>query len=122
MCEYCDINSDKCCVFADPLTNDWYLNIETSQWDQYDDGWVYHREYINFCPYCGKQLKDVKTSIEKRLRKLIFDDGKMMSSPEINSCDFHAMTHEDTEILGQFCDFTGIHGEQLRDILIRSLL
>ena len=122
MCEYCDINSDKCCVFADSLTNDWYLNIETSQWDQYNDGWVYHREYINYCPYCGRRLENIKADTEERLKKLIFDDEKMVLPSEANSCDFHFMTHEDTEILGQFCDFTGIHGDQLRNILVKSLL
>lgn len=57
MCKYCDINSDDCCIFVDPLPNDYYLDIETSEWDQYDDSFVHQREYINFCPYCGRELK-----------------------------------------------------------------
>ena len=52
----------------------------------------------------------------------IFTNGKMMLSPEINSVDFHAMTHEDTEILGMFCDFTGIHGNGLKRVLVEGLL
>lgn len=56
------------------------------------------------------------------LQKWIFENGKMMLSPEINSCMFHAMTHRDTEILGMFCDYTGIHGEELKDILIKGYL
>lgn len=52
----------------------------------------------------------------------IFNNGKMMLSPEINSCDFHAMTHQDTEILGMFCDFTGIHGEKLKEVLLKGYL
>ena len=56
MCDYCDYNSSKCCIFKDPLTNDWYLNVETFQWDEYSDGYIYQKEYINYCPYCGKKL------------------------------------------------------------------
>lgn len=37
-------------------------------------------------------------------------------------CDFHALTHEDTEILGMFCDFYGIHGEKLKRLFIRGYL
>lgn len=59
---------------------------------------------------------------EDMLHKMIFEDGKQMLSSEINSVDFHAMTHEDTEILGMFCDFTGIHGEKLKRILIKGYL
>lgn len=52
----------------------------------------------------------------------IFENGKMMLSPEIDSTIFHAMTHEDTEILGMFCDYTGIHGDGIKRILIEGLL
>lgn len=52
----------------------------------------------------------------------IFTNGKMMFDSEIDSVNFHAMTHEDTEILGMFCDFTGIHGNGIRRILIEGLL
>ena len=56
MCGYCDYDLDSCRIFVDPLTNDWYLDVETSEWDDYDDDWVHHKEYINFCPYCGRKL------------------------------------------------------------------
>lgn len=62
------------------------------------------------------------TNAEKYLYKAIFFDGKQMLSPEIDSVDFHAMTHEDTEILGMFCDFSGIHGEKLKEILIKGYM
>ena len=52
----------------------------------------------------------------------IFNNGKMMLSPEINSCDFHAMTHPDTEILGMFCECTGIQGEKLKEVLLKGYL
>lgn len=121
MCRYCDINSDNCSIFIDPLTNEHYLDIETTEWDQYNDSYVHQREYINYCPYCGKKLlydKDLK----KVLSEQIFDNGKMMLSPEINSCDFHTMTHKDTEILGMFCDFTGLHDKDIADILLNGYL
>ena len=54
------------------------------------------------------------TKAEEKLYEMIFTNGKQMLSPEIDNCDFHAMTHEGTEILGMFCDFTNIHGEELK--------
>ena len=62
------------------------------------------------------------TKIEERLYETIFTNDKQMLLPEINSVDLHAMTHEDTEILGMFCDFSGIHGEDLKKLLIRGYL
>lgn len=56
MCDYCNPESDKCCIWKDSLTNDPYLDIETSEWDGYDDGFVHQREYISYCPYCGRKL------------------------------------------------------------------
>lgn len=56
------------------------------------------------------------------LKKKIFDNGKMMLSPEVDSCIFHNMSHTDTEILGMFCDFTNIHGEELKSILLNGYL
>lgn len=62
------------------------------------------------------------TKIEEKLYEMIFTNGKQMLSSEINSVDFHAITHKDTEILGMFCDFSGIHGEELKCLLIRGYL
>lgn len=62
------------------------------------------------------------TKAEEKLYEIIFYNGKQMLSPEIPSIIFHAMTHEDTEILGMFCDFSGIHGEELKKLLIRGYL
>lgn len=52
------------------------------------------------------------TKAEEKLYEIIFTNGKQMLSPEINSIVFHAITHEDTEILGMFCDFADIHGKE----------
>lgn len=59
MCNYCNPDSDKCCIWKDSLTNDPYLDIETYKWDEYNDGFVHQREYISYCPYCGRKL-DIK--------------------------------------------------------------
>ena len=53
MCKYCDYESNDCEIFQDPLDNSWYLNHETGEWDNYNDGFVYDKIYINYCPYCG---------------------------------------------------------------------
>lgn len=59
MCKYCNPNSDDCRIFKDSLTEDWYLDVETSEWDSYDDGYVHQREYyISYCPYCGRKLEE----------------------------------------------------------------
>ena len=54
MCNYCDENSSECEIFRGNYG--YYLNVETSEWDEYDDGFVHQREYIMYCPYCGKKL------------------------------------------------------------------
>lgn len=56
MCKYCDYNSDYCEIFSEPLTNEYYLDVETFEWDEYDDSYIHQKVYINFCPYCGKKL------------------------------------------------------------------
>lgn len=58
MCQYCDYNSNECCIFIDPLNRNYYLDIETSEWDEYDDEFVHQREYVNYCPWCGRKLKE----------------------------------------------------------------
>lgn len=39
-----------------------------------------------------------------------------------NAVDFHMMTGEHTEVLGQFMDNTGMNVEQLKDCLIKGWL
>lgn len=56
MCNRCDYDSPDNQIYVDPLTNEYYLDIETSEWDEYDDGFVHQREYIAYCPYCGRKL------------------------------------------------------------------
>lgn len=56
------------------------------------------------------------------LDKLIFNSEKMILTTNVDSCILHNLNHKDTEILGAFCDFTNIHGEKLKDILINGFL
>lgn len=56
MCRYCDYNSEYNRIFINPLDGEYYLDIETSEWDEYDDGYVHQREYIDYCPWCGRKL------------------------------------------------------------------
>ena len=58
MCRYCDYNSEANRIFVDPLDGEYYLDIETSEWDEYDDGYVHQREYIDYCPWCGRKLRE----------------------------------------------------------------
>lgn len=62
------------------------------------------------------------TKAEDEAYQMIFTNGKQSLSPENDSVNFHAMKHEDTEILGMFCDFTAIRGEKLKLLLIRGYL
>lgn len=91
-----------------------------------------HPEYEFYCRAKDKELANERVcrfceryrapTIYGNLEKAIFIDGKMMLSPEINSVDFHAMSQRETEILGQFCDFTGITGETLKEVLLLGYL
>lgn len=57
MCNRCNYDSPDNQIYVDPLTNEYYLDIETSEWDEYDDGFVHQREYISYCPWCGRNLE-----------------------------------------------------------------
>lgn len=35
----------------------WYLKVETSEWDYYNDGFCEVHIPINYCPECGKKLE-----------------------------------------------------------------
>lgn len=56
MCNRCDYDSPDNQIYVDTLTNEHYLDIETSEWDEYDDEFVHQREYISYCPWCGRKL------------------------------------------------------------------
>ena len=48
MCRYCDYESDDNRIFIDPLTNEYYLDIETMIWDSYNEDFFHDKEYINY--------------------------------------------------------------------------
>ena len=56
MCNRCDYDSPANQIYVDPLTNEYCLDIETAEWDEYDDGFVHQKEYISYCPWCGRKL------------------------------------------------------------------
>lgn len=58
MCNRCNYDSPDNQIYIDPLTNEYYLDIETFEWDEYDDDFVHQREYIAYCPYCGQPYKN----------------------------------------------------------------
>ena len=67
------------------------------------------------------------TYTERLVNSLInnwFTDNKIqLSDNQVgDSCNYHAITHEETEILGIFCDITAIHGDDLKEVLIRGYL
>ena len=60
--------------------------------------------------------------IKKTISDNIFHD---YDSEEVfcrNSVDYHAMTGEHTEILGQFLDYAGMNVEQLKERLVSGYL
>lgn len=57
MCKYCNSDSNNCCVHYDESAKRSYISIETSQWDEYNDEFFWFREYVNYCPYCGRKLQ-----------------------------------------------------------------
>lgn len=55
-CPFCT-DDDHCNVWADPLTDEWYLEIPSGQFDPVDNFEpIMVRTYIAYCPYCGKEL------------------------------------------------------------------
>ena len=65
MCRYCNYESDDNQIFIDPLINEYYLDIETMIWDSYNEDFFHDKEYINYCPWCGRKLTN-EISLWKR--------------------------------------------------------
>lgn len=60
MCNYCDENSSECEIFRGNYG--YYLNVETSEWDEFYDELLHFRLCINYCPYCGRKLGEIDES------------------------------------------------------------
>lgn len=59
MCNRCNYNSSDNQIYVDPLTNEYYLDIETSELDEYDNGFVHQREYVSYCSWC-EEIRRIK--------------------------------------------------------------
>ncbi len=57
-CEYCDSKSDKCKVFKNLISQEYYLDIETFQWEDEIDDYMHVTETVLYCPYCGRKLNN----------------------------------------------------------------
>lgn len=58
-CKYCNSDSGYCEYWKDSLDSEWYHDIETGEWDEYDDGFVHQRNYgVRYCEYCGRKLDE----------------------------------------------------------------
>lgn len=57
-CPYCT-DEEHCNVWVDGLTNEWYLELPTGEFDPNNDyAPIMVRSYnISHCPYCGRRLE-----------------------------------------------------------------
>lgn len=55
MCERCNPDSLENEIWQDELTGEWY-NVDTYIYDNFDKEYLYRKVYINYCPYCGRDL------------------------------------------------------------------
>lgn len=58
MCQSCDPNSGYTRIFFNEHRQEYYLDIETSEWDNYNDEFFHITEAISYCPWCGRKLKE----------------------------------------------------------------
>lgn len=49
-------NCADCPCYQDE-DGDWFFDVKTFEWDEYNDDFVRIRVGINYCPFCGKELK-----------------------------------------------------------------
>lgn len=61
-------------------------------------------------------------TIKQMISKNIFHSYKPNEALDRNAVDFHAMTGEHAEILGQFLDFTAMDVPQLKECLVSGYL
>lgn len=87
MCKYCDSASNECEIFFDPLTHEYFLDIQTSEWDTYNDDWIYQKEYISYCPWCGRDLESEVDFLKDRTP--VFRFTTKHSLDELNNLDKH---------------------------------
>jgi len=57
MCRICDPESSLCDIYKDPMSGDFYYDIQTDERDIIDGDYVHLKLFINYCPCCGRKLK-----------------------------------------------------------------
>ena len=60
--------------------------------------------------------------VKQNVSENIFYDYNSEDVLERNAIEYHAMTGEHTEILGQFLDYTAMDVEQLKECLVSGYL
>lgn len=58
MCSSCDYDSAHCEIFWDDMTDSWFLDVATNEYDSCDGGFIHQRYYLNYCPQCGRKLPE----------------------------------------------------------------
>lgn len=69
MCKYCDEDSYCCEIYKDDIYETYYLDVQTYEWDPYEDGYVRMYIDIEYCPYCGRKLNN-EVSKDEVLRRV----------------------------------------------------
>lgn len=57
MCDYCDNKSIYKQVYTDSVGRH-YRYVAREQWDKFSDEYVYIKDYIDKCPWCGRKLSN----------------------------------------------------------------
>lgn len=58
MCDRCDPHLYDSDILYDYDSKSWYLDIETGEWNTYNDDFIHQRVWINYCPWCGRKLPE----------------------------------------------------------------
>lgn len=60
MCKICEDNQSLDYVTIEYCEKGYELVIQTSDFGDYYDDWVYERVNIKYCPFCGRKLGGIK--------------------------------------------------------------
>lgn len=94
---------------------------------EYCKGGTRNPTWCSYCPSCHKQVfVDVDKSdtnyIVQKLESEIFQGYNVNEVESRDACEYHAMTAEHTEILGQFLDYSAMDVSQLKRCLTAGYL
>lgn len=121
MCKYCDKDSKNRRIFFDKDEREFY--IRSYYWDDIKEDWTHDKLYLyeGFCPFCGENLIHYCGVINKTIAEILAQEWETWIK-EKDSYGHHCITEEEIKIIEAFCDNTGIHGEELKEILLEGLL